>query len=116
MTAVVGILNKKAVAIAADSAATSSNGKIFNKANKVFALSKMHPIGLIIHNSDSFMNTPWEVIIKMYRNKLGDTCFDTLEEYKKDFIAYLVGEKFFSSDDHQLLNCIGFFQALMIGL
>jgi hypothetical protein len=69
MTAVVGILNKQAVAIAADSAVTieGNNGrKIFNKANKVFTLSKYHPVAIMIHNSASFMTTPWEVIIKIY--------------------------------------------------
>jgi hypothetical protein len=73
MTAVVGILNKQAVAIAADSAVTISgaNGrKIFNKANKVFTLSKYHPVGVMIYNSASFMETPWETVIKMYRRQL----------------------------------------------
>ena len=73
MTAVVGILNKQAVAIAADSAVTisGSNGrKIFNQANKVFTLSKFHPVGIMIYNSASFMGTPWETIIKIYRKNL----------------------------------------------
>jgi hypothetical protein len=72
MTAVVGILNKKAVAIAADSAVTLHNGKIFNKANKIFTLSKYHPVGIMIHNVDSLMGTPWETIIKIYRQQLKD--------------------------------------------
>ena len=74
MTAVVGILNKQAVALAADSAVTigGTNGrKIFNKANKVFTLSKRHPVGIMIYNSASFMLTPWETIIKVYRKQLG---------------------------------------------
>jgi len=43
MTAVVGILNKQAVAIAADSAVTIggvNRHKIFNKANKIFKFLK----------------------------------------------------------------------------
>lgn len=46
MTAVVGILNKQAVAIAADSAVTIGGKTILNKSNKVFTLSKYHPVGL----------------------------------------------------------------------
>ena len=43
MTAIVGILNKHGIAVAADSAETIGNGiKIYNKANKVFNLSKYH--------------------------------------------------------------------------
>jgi hypothetical protein len=104
MTAVVGILNKQAVAIAADSAVTISgvNGrKIFNKANKVFTLSKVHPVGIMIYNSASFMETPWETIIKMYRRQLGDRSFATLAEYQNDFISYLRIQHFFTTPEVQ---------------
>ena len=41
MTAIVGVLNKHAVAIAADSAVTMGNThKVINSANKIFTLSK----------------------------------------------------------------------------
>ncbi len=92
MTAVVGILNKHAVALAADSAVTIGGGsgrKIFNKANKVFALSKQHPVGIMIYNSASFMATPWEIIIKVYRKQLNSKSFPTLAEYQNDFIEFL---------------------------
>src|SRR5580658_2478290 len=92
MTAVVGILNKQAVAIAADSAVTISgaNGrKIFNKANKVFTLSKRHPVGIMIYNSASFMATPWETIIKIYRRQLKDKSFATVRDYQDDFISFM---------------------------
>ena len=61
MTAVVGILNKQAIAVAADSAVTisGSNGrKIFNHANKIFRLSYGQPVGIMIYNSADFMQTP----------------------------------------------------------
>lgn len=104
MTAVVGILNKHAVAIAADSAVTiGGNGgrKIFNKANKVFTLSKQHPVGIMIYNSASFMTTPWETIIKVYRKQLGNTSFPTLKEYEQNFIAFLRAKKFYTNDEMQ---------------
>ncbi len=102
MTAVVGILNKQAVAIAADSAVTigGANGKkIFNRANKVFSLSKYHPVGVMIYNSASFMSTPWETIIKVYRKQLSDTSFSTLKEYQENFLSYLKAKQFFSDDE-----------------
>lgn len=104
MTAVVGILNKHAVAIAADSAVTiGGNGgrKIFNKANKVFALSKQHPVGIMIYNSASFMTTPWETIIKVYRKQLGNTSFSTLKEYEQNFIAFLRAKDFYTDASMQ---------------
>lgn len=102
MTAVIGILNKNAVAIAADSAVTVSgnNGrKIYNTANKIFTLSKYHPVSIIIYNSASFITTPWEIIIKVYRNQLKETSFDKLEDYPKDFFNFLKNNDFFSSEE-----------------
>ena len=58
MTAIVAVLNKHAVAIAADSAATISsrnNKKVFNTANKVFTLSKYHPVAVAIYNNSELV-------------------------------------------------------------
>lgn len=106
MTAVVGVLNKHAVAIAADSAVTIGNAngrKIFNKANKVFTLSKYHPVGIMIYNSADFMGTPWETIIKMYRSQLEKKSFPSVEEYKNDFISYIRTKNFFVNEESQLI-------------
>jgi len=106
MTAVVGILNKHAVAVAADSAVTigsSDNHKIFNKANKVFELSKFHPVGIMLYNSASFMSTPWETIIKVYRKQLYNRNFPKLEDYLHDFIEFLRLKGFFTDLEMQNL-------------
>jgi len=97
MTAVVGILNRQAVAIAADSA-VSINGRVLNSAMKIFTLSKYHPIGVMIYNNASFLTTPWETIIKLYRNNLKDKALNTVEDYQKDFIKFLHTEKFFTDE------------------
>ena len=93
MTAVVGILNKSGIAIAADSAVTISTGfnekKIYNKANKIFALSKFHPVSLMIYNSATFNGIPWEPLIKEYRKDLYKKSFPSLSEYRDDFIQFL---------------------------
>jgi len=91
MTAVIGILNKQAVAIAADSAVTvlgEHGRKIFNSANKIFALSKYHPVGVMIYNSATFMGTPWETIIKMYRRHLGKSSYNELKDYQADLLRF----------------------------
>lgn len=105
MTAVIGILNKNGMTMAADSAVTVTGGnrkKIYNTANKIFTLSKYHPIGIMIYSSSSFMETPWEIIIKLYRKELKDKQFDKVEHYKDDFIKYLKANDYFTNPEGQL--------------
>ena len=73
MTAIVGVLNSQGIAIAADSAVTVSGNnvkKVYNRSNKIFTLSKFHPIGISIYNRADYMGMPLETIIKMYRKQL----------------------------------------------
>ncbi len=109
MTAIVGVLNKHAIAIAADSAETIGTGvKIYNKANKVFTLSKHHPIGIAIYSSAAFSSLiPWEIIIKMYRKHLGTASFDSVKEYATNFIEYLetYRKSYLKSEDYNNILC-----------
>jgi hypothetical protein len=92
MTAEMAIMNKEAIALAADSALTTQLGsapKIFPSANKIFRLSKYHPIGIMIYGNATFMDIPWEVLIKTYRNKLCKKCFANVNLYADDFIKFL---------------------------
>ena len=60
MTAEIVILNKGAVALAADSAVTFGAGrKIYNTVNKLVTLSKYRPVGIMIHGGAEFMGIPW---------------------------------------------------------
>lgn len=111
MTAVAGILNKQGVAIAADSAVTVSghrNRKVYNSANKIFTLSKFHPVGIAIYNSAQFMGIPWEIIIKEYRKQLGNKSFPTLIEYKDDFFKWLKENNFFLEEENNEFLFIDF--------
>jgi len=87
MTVVVAVLNKSAVAIAADSTGTivQADGAIrrtYETTNKVFTLSKYHPVGVMTYGNLELMGVPWETIIKIFRHQLAKTSFDTLDEYK----------------------------------
>lgn len=88
MTTEISIMNKNAVAIAADSAVTTSD-KVFPSANKIFALSLYHPVGIMVYANAEYCGIPWEIIIKQYRNSLDVKSFTTIKEYAEDFIEYL---------------------------
>ena len=108
MTAEVAVINKSAVAIAADSAVTTelvdSSGrrhdKIFNTANKVFALSKYSPVGIMVYNTMELGGVPWETLIKEYRRHLATLKFDSLEEYADHFFNFLSGNKTLFNEEH----------------
>lgn len=92
MTAIVGVLNRRGIAFAADSAATHTSApgqKITNHTNKIFVLSKYYPVGIAIYNNLDFMGIPWESVIKMYRDDLKKNNFSTLDEYIKSFWSYI---------------------------
>lgn len=92
MTAIVGILNRRGLAFAADSAAThktKAGYKISNNANKIFSLSKYHPVGVALFNNLDFMDVPWDSIIKQFRNSQKDKKYDTLHDYVKPFFGFV---------------------------
>jgi len=92
MTAEIAVMNREAIALASDSAVTmmgEADQKIFTSANKLFALSKYHPVGIMVYGSATLMAVPWETIIKTYRNGVGRKRYDTLEEHADAFIQFL---------------------------
>jgi len=90
MTAEVAIMNTKGIALAADSAVTLlGTGKTYNTADKLFALSKYFPVGIMIYGFTGIMGIDWETIIKDYRDNLGNKPFDKLSDYADDFINHL---------------------------
>lgn len=94
MSAGICIMNKNAVALAADSAVTvGQHLAIHNSANKLFALSKVAPVGAIIYSSAEVMGIPVGILIQQYKKDLGQKTFDSLEEYVHDFISYMLRNK-----------------------
>ncbi len=91
MTAEVAIINKTAIALAADSAITLSLGsdqqKVFDSEDKLFELTRHDPIAVMINSNMHFMEAPLPVLIKRYRNKAPR--FDTVAEAAMHFLGHL---------------------------
>lgn len=105
MTSEILVMNKHAVAMAADSAVTMRNQhgqKIFNTTNKLFALSKYYPVGIMTYGNAEFCGVPFEVLIKTYRQKyLRDNKFDKLKDYAQHFIKFLSAKHTFFNEDNE---------------
>jgi hypothetical protein len=91
MTAEIAILNKTAVALAADSAVTISAGskedKIFDTADKLFELSNHNAIGIMIYNNMSFMEAPLPSLIRAFRAQCDEA--NCVEDAAKGFLEFL---------------------------
>ena len=97
MTTEVALLNNSAVALAADSAMTlGGSGKIY-PAQKLFALSEHHPVGMMVFNKAEFMGIPWETLIKMYRDSLDDGPRPTIEAYLQEFLEFIAQKRFITA-------------------
>ena len=104
MTSEIIIMNKEAIALAADSAVTlptEKKSKIFTSGNKIFTLSKYCPVGIMVYGNALFMGMPWETIIKVYRDELGKKEFNTTKEYASSLIGFLTREDRLPPDSEQ---------------
>jgi len=105
MTAIIGVMNKHAVAIAADSAVTLGGGrKVLNSANKLFSLSKHYPVAIAIYGNAELVGTPWEIIIKEYRKNLKDKFFAHVGDYVNDFFDFIRLKQYYCFDATDALN------------
>lgn len=98
MTAEIAVMNRHAVALAADSAVTINypgGQKIYNSVNKLFTLSRFAPVGVMVYGVANLTGVPWETIIKSYRRQLGEKTFPTVRDYAEDLIAFI--------NDHKLM-------------
>ena len=92
MTAVVGILNRQGVALAADSAVTRQRNKgekITKNGNKMMRLSNVVPVCVMVTGNADFLGTPWELIIRVYRRSRGNIEHVTVEEAAHDFFRFV---------------------------
>ncbi len=118
MSAGICIMNRNAIAMAADSAVTvGDHAAIHNSANKLFSLSRVAPVGVIVYANASLMTVPIEIIVKQYKKQLGDRVFSKLNDYADDFLNYLKDKsRFFRFDINEQSYVIQVFSDLMRGL
>ena len=117
MTCEVAVMNKRGIALAADSAVTLGNGKkIYHTAEKLFSLSPGLPVAIMTFGAADMMNVPWEIVIKIYAQKLGNRRFDTLDQYAKDFLSFIEGATSLFPPEDQKSHVEGAVRAVWSGL
>lgn len=94
MTAEIAILNRTAIALAADSAVTisvSGKTKVYDTAEKLFELSKRQPIAIMIYNNVEYVGVPLDVIIRKFRQEkdAAKVVYERMEDVCSQFVSYL---------------------------
>ncbi len=104
MTSEVVLMNRQAVAMAADSAVTISGDrylKTYQSVDKLFPLVEGQPVAVMIYNNAEIMSTPWETVISLYREQSRGRALDTVAAYAEDFMEFLSGNPDLFPADHQ---------------
>ena len=104
MTAEIAIMNRQGIALAADSAVTIGQERVWQHANKLFALSPKNDVGIMIYGGGHFIGHPWETVIKCYRKTIGNKKFGTIEECSNHFVEFLKSKEI--SDATQEANSL----------
>ncbi|WP_420463295.1 hypothetical protein [Candidatus Palauibacter sp.] len=115
MTAEIAVLNKSAIALAADSAMTVSGTPKRYPGNKLFALSKSHPVGVMFYNNSEFMGIPWETLFKIFRQRILRAGRPTVADYAEDFLQYIC-DPVICTDEQQSMNLQRIADALFAGV
>ncbi len=95
MTAEIAILNRTAVALAADSAVTlgvRGQQKIYNSVDKLFQLSPTEPVGIMVFGGAEYMGIPIETVIKKFRTSKYCQPKKKLRDYSDAFFDFLENE------------------------
>ena len=108
MTSVVGILNKRGIALAADSSVTRELNKdeknrltkYIKNGNKMVRLSNAVPVTVMFTGNAEFLGIPWDVIVRRYRQKRGDVAHATVEDAMNDFFSFISQNPVFWNQDY----------------
>ena len=89
MTAEILIMNRNAIAMAADSAVTVGSLKTYTGVNKLFMLSNTPPMGIMIYGSAEFCHMPFETLIKEYRTKNENEGYTKVNTIMLNFLKFI---------------------------
>ncbi|MFZ5864518.1 MAG: hypothetical protein ACOYXY_01420 [Thermodesulfobacteriota bacterium] len=105
MSVGVVVMNKRGVAIAADSAMTLERSdydyKVLPSANKIHLLSSKGPVAVVHAGSAHFMEFPWETAFGAYHRIHGAESFGSLLAHGTNFIEFLRSYQHFCGEERQ---------------
>ncbi len=101
VTAEVAIINRHAIALAADSAVTVGRDKVWKTANKLFSLGPQHDIAIMVYGAGDYMGLSWELVVKEFRRRVRDAEFRHVSGCAEAFKEFLTTSELFGREDQQ---------------
>ena len=101
MTTEIAVANKLGISLASDSAVTITSGgriKIFNTADKLFELSAVHPVGVMINGNMDCLGVPWEILVKEFRESEGIRKRAKITDWTTDFVTFVQSHALIGDD------------------
>jgi hypothetical protein len=92
MTSEIAVMNQRAIALAADSAVTLSDGRtviVRNDQRKLFNLVEGQPVGVMFFGVADLMGHPWEVLLEHFQKKVRAGRQSKTRDYAAKFVASL---------------------------
>ena len=97
-------MNKSALAVAADKAATAyGRGRLqISETEKIFTLGDNIPVVAMIYGAAEILDHPWATLIDMYRSQRKPQALDRVEQYAEDFFRFLESQTQLFPPERQL--------------
>lgn len=105
VTAEVVIINRHAIALAADSAVTVGRDKVWTTANKIVSLGPQHDVAVMVFGSGDYLGWEWEAVAKEFRRRCPVDQFKTVADCAQGFREFLLSDVF-AREDHQRYSVV----------
>lgn len=101
MTTEIAVLNRLGIALATDSAVTISSGgrtKVFDSADKLFELSTVFPVAVMVNGNMDCFGLPWELAIKDFRSIHGSDGRTSINDWAQEFLLFVEAHKYIGDE------------------
>ena len=102
MTSEVAIINRHGIALAADSAVTIGQNRVWKTTNKIFSLGPYNDIAVMIYGGAEYSGIPWETLVKTFKRERARSGFGSVAECCSEFVAFLNDPRWFDPIQNRL--------------
>ncbi len=103
MTTLVAVMNREAMAVAADSALSGT--KIFTSTDKIHPIKENHPVAIMYCGSSEIIGIQWEAWINKFSDNLKGALYNNLIDYSTEFFKFMGKNSTLFTNDEEISYC-----------